>query len=143
MITPVHWHEAEVLLSRSQDPVYRLIRADLLAALGRHDAALAAYEQLVREELGSKNDLETLSLVIGKYRRYLMTQFPAASATERFLSLVSKDVNVASLLETARLYEDQNNETEARAWYLPGIPYRLPYRRPGICTVPVGTRRGP
>ncbi len=109
--------ESEVLLSRSQDPVYQIVRADLLAALGRHDPALASYEQLVRDELKSKNDLETLGLVIGKYRRYLMTQLPADSATARFLSLVSWDVNVVSLLETARLYEDQNNETEARAWY--------------------------
>lgn len=105
------------LLSHSRDPVYRLLRADLLAALDRHDAALATYEELVREELGSKNDLGTLGLVIGKYRAYLMQRMPAAAATERFLPIVSRDMNVASLLETARLYEDQNNETEARAWY--------------------------
>jgi tetratricopeptide (TPR) repeat protein len=122
--------ETEVLLSRSQDPLYRLMQADLLAAIGRHDAALASYEQLVRDELGSKNDLDTLSLVIGKYRRYLMTQLPAASATGRFLSLVSGDVNVASLVETARLYEDQNNETEARAWYYRA--YRTDYLTGGL-----------
>ena len=66
--------EAEILLSRSQDPVYLSVRADLLAALGRHDGALASYEQLIHDELGSKNDLDTLGLVIGKYRRYLMTR---------------------------------------------------------------------
>jgi Flp pilus assembly protein TadD len=109
--------ETEILLSRSQDPLYRLVRADLLVALGRHTEALPAYEQLVSDEIRTKNDLDTLGLVIGKYRRYLMTRLPAASATERFLSLVSRDINVASLLETARLYEDINNETEARAWY--------------------------
>ena len=85
---------------------------------------------LVRDELGSKNDLDALGLVIGKYRRYLMTQLPAASATGRFLSLVSRDVNVASLLETARLYEDQNNETEARAWYYRA--YRTDYLAGGL-----------
>jgi tetratricopeptide (TPR) repeat protein len=109
--------ETEILLSRSQDPVYRLVKADLLAALGRHEQALSSYEQLVRDELGSKNNPDALGLVIGKYRRYVMNRLPAVSATERFLSLVSHDVNVASLLETACLYEDQNNETEARAWY--------------------------
>jgi tetratricopeptide (TPR) repeat protein len=122
--------EAEILLSRSQDPLYRLVRADLLAALGRHDGALASYEQLIHDELGSKNDLDTLGLVIGKYRRYLMTRLPAASATERFLSLVSRDVNVASLLETARLYEDLNNEAEARAWYYRA--YRTDYLTGGL-----------
>jgi tetratricopeptide (TPR) repeat protein len=122
--------EAGILLSHSQDPLYRLVQADLLAALGRHDKALALYEQLVHDELGSKNDLDMLGLVIGKYRRYLMAQLPADSATERFLSLVSRDVNVASLLETARLYEDQNNETEARAWYYRA--YRTDYRTGGL-----------
>jgi tetratricopeptide (TPR) repeat protein len=122
--------ETGILLSRSQDTLYRVVQADLLAALGRHDEALASYEQLVHDELGSKNDLETLGLVIGKYRRYLMTRLPAASATDRFLSLVSRDVNVASLLETARLYEDQNNETEARAWYYRA--YRTDYLAGGL-----------
>ena len=132
--------EAEILLSRSQDPVYRLVRADLIAALGRNDTALTSYEQLVRDELGSKNDLETLGLVIGKYRRYLMTQLPAAPATERFLSLVSKDVNVASLLETARLYEDLNNETEARAWYYRA--YRTDYLTGGLAYARFLSARG-
>ncbi len=109
--------KVEVLLSRSQDPLCRMLRADLLAALGSHEPALASYEQLVRDELGTKNDLGTLGMIIGRYRRYLMTRLPAGEATTRFLSLVSHDVNVASLLETARLYEEQNNETEARAWY--------------------------
>jgi tetratricopeptide (TPR) repeat protein len=122
--------ETDFLLSCSQDPLYRLVRADLLAALGRHDEALTSYEHLVRDELGSKNDLEALGLIIGKYRRYLMTQLPAASATGRFLSLVSRDVNVASLLETARLYEDQNNENETRAWYYRA--YRTDYLAGGL-----------
>jgi Flp pilus assembly protein TadD len=122
--------ETGILLSRSQDSLYRVVQADLLAGLGRHDEALASYEQLVRDELGSKNDLETLGLVIGKYRRYLMTRLPAASATDRFLSLVSRDINVASLLETARLYEDQDNETEARAWYYRA--YRTDYLAGGL-----------
>jgi tetratricopeptide (TPR) repeat protein len=122
--------ETDILLSCSQDPLYRLVRADLLAALGRHDEALTSYEHLVRDELGSKNDLEALGLIIGKYRRYLMTQLPAASATGRFLSLVSRDVNVVSLLETARLYEDQNNENETRAWYYRA--YRTDYLAGGL-----------
>ena len=122
--------ETKNLLSHSKDPLYRLVQADLLAALGWHEKALVSYEQLIREELGTKNDLDMLELVIGKYRRYLMAHLPADSATERFLSLVSRDVNVASLLETARLYEDQNNEIEARAWYYRA--YRADYRSGGL-----------
>jgi tetratricopeptide (TPR) repeat protein len=122
--------ETTILLSRSQDPVYRLVQADLLAALGRHEEALVSYEKVVRDELGSKNDLDTLGLVIGKYRRYLMSRLPAESATGRFLSIVSHDVNAASLLETARLYEDLNNESEARGWYYRA--YRTDYLIGGL-----------
>ncbi len=122
--------ETEILLSRSQDPVYRLVRADLLAVLGRHTEALPAYEQLVSDEMGTRDDLDRLSLILGKYRRYLMAQLPPASATERFLSLVSRDVSVESRLETARLYEDLNSETEARALYYRA--YRTDYLHGGL-----------
>ena len=122
--------ETTILLSRSQDPVYRLVQADLLAALGRHEEALASYEKMVRDELGSKNDLDTLGLIIGKYRRYLMSRLSPESATGRFLSIVSRDVNAASLLETARLYDDLNNESEARAWYYRA--YRTDYLIGGL-----------
>ena len=131
---------ADILLSCSREPVYRILQADLLAALGRHEGALAAYEMLVRDELGSKNDLETLGLVIGKYRRYLMKQLPAAEATGRFLSRVSGDINVASLLETARMYEDLNNETEARAWYYRA--YRTDYLAGGMAYARFLSARG-
>ncbi|MDD1695784.1 MAG: hypothetical protein LUQ54_02690 [Methanoregula sp.] len=105
------------LLRHSRDPVYRLLECDLLAATGQRDKALAAYETLIRDELVSKNDLDTLGLIISKYRKYLKDNVPDESATRRFLDTVSKDVNVASLLETARLYEERGNLTEARSWY--------------------------
>jgi hypothetical protein len=38
-------------------------------------------------------------------------------AVRRFLDVVSRDVNVVSLLETACLYEDLGNAVEARSWY--------------------------
>ena len=34
-----------------QNPVYRLAECDILAALGREKEALAAYENLIRNEL--------------------------------------------------------------------------------------------
>jgi len=122
--------ETGLLLSRSQDPVYRLVQADLLTVLGRHDDALVSYEHLVRDVLEAKGDPETLGLVIGKYRTYLMSRLADTAATERFLSLLSGDINVASLIETARLYEDRNNETEARDWYYRA--YRTDYLAGGL-----------
>ena len=105
--------------------------------LGEDKKALAAYENLIRDELVSKNDLDMLVLIISRYRQYLMAHVPVEEAVSRFLHIVSKDVNVASLLETARFYEESGNVTEARAWYYRAVPYRLSFRWSGICTVPV------
>jgi hypothetical protein len=93
------------------------LECDLLAALGQEEKALTAYETLIRDELVSKNNLDTLALIISKYRQYLKAHVPEDNATRRFLDIVSKDVNVASLLETARFYEDRENVIEARSWY--------------------------
>ena len=105
------------LLAHARLPVYRLLECDLLAAIGQKEKALAAYESLIRDELVSKNDLDTLVLIISKYRQYLKGHVPDDTATRRFLDIVSKDVNVASLLETARFYEERGNVIEARSWY--------------------------
>jgi tetratricopeptide (TPR) repeat protein len=107
----------KTLPEHDRDPVYRLLECDLLAALGQNDKALPAYETLIRDELVSKNDMDTLALIISKYRQYLKAHVPEDNATRRFLDIVSKDVNVASLLETARFYEDRGNVIEARSWY--------------------------
>ena len=107
----------KTLPEHDRDPVYRLLECDLLAALGQNDKALPAYETLIRDELVAKNDLDTLALIISKYRQYLKAHVPEDNATRRFLDIVSKDVNVASLLETARFYEDRGNVIDARSWY--------------------------
>jgi tetratricopeptide (TPR) repeat protein len=105
------------LLGHARLPIYRLLECDLLAAISQGEQAIAAYESLIRDELVSKNDLDTLVLIISKYRQYLKDYVPDDIATRRFLNIVSKDVNVASLLETARFYEERGNLIEARSWY--------------------------
>jgi tetratricopeptide (TPR) repeat protein len=107
----------KTLLECVRDPLYRLVECDLLAAMGLERQAFTAYENLIREELASKNDLETLALIIGTYRTYLQEHVRVEEALRRFLDIVSRDVNVVSLLETARFYEDLGNMVEARSWY--------------------------
>ena len=107
----------KMLLGQSRDPLYRLVECELLAAMGYEQPALAAYENLIREELVSKNDLDTLTLIISTYRKYLSERVARDDAVRRFLSVVSRDVNVVSLLETARLYEERGDTIEARSWY--------------------------
>jgi tetratricopeptide (TPR) repeat protein len=99
------------------NPLYRLAECELLAAACDDARALVQYEALVRDELVSKNDMEVLGTVIGKYRRFLTRHLTAEEAAQRFLELVSRDMNVVSLLETARFYEDCGNPAEARSWY--------------------------
>jgi tetratricopeptide (TPR) repeat protein len=105
------------LLEHAYLPLYRLLECDLLAAMELEDQALAAYENLIREELASKNDLDTLTLLISRYRTYLMEHVVPDEASRRFLDIVSRDANVVSLLETARFYEGLGNAVEARSWY--------------------------
>ena len=99
------------------NPLFRVVECDLIDAVGDEKKALETYENIIRDELVSKNNLEVLALIISKYRKYLMAHVPLDEAGRRFLSVVSRDVNVASLLETARFYEDLGNVIEARSWY--------------------------
>ena len=105
------------LPDRAGNPVYRLVECDLLAALGDERKALECYENLIRNELVTKNDLDVIARIISRYRQYLKAHVPTDEARRRFLAVVSKDVNVVSLLETARFHEDLGNATEARSWY--------------------------
>ncbi len=105
------------LLQSSRKPEYLLAECDLLACSGDPEKALVLFEQLIRDELTAGNDTETLPAIIGRYRRVLSAHMPAEDAEKRFLALVSRDVNVVGLTETARFYEDLGNAIEARAWY--------------------------
>jgi len=96
---------------------YRLTECDLLAATGDTARALARYESLVQDELAAKNDMEMLARIIGEYRRFLTRTLPGGEADRHFLGTVSRDMNVASLLETARFYGDTDRPSEARSWY--------------------------
>jgi tetratricopeptide (TPR) repeat protein len=105
------------LLERKGDPLYRMVECDLFAESGNESKALESFENLIRRELGSKNDLDLLARIIDKYRRYLKTHVPPGEARRRFLTVVSEDANVVSLLETGRFFEDAGNAGEARSWY--------------------------
>jgi tetratricopeptide (TPR) repeat protein len=106
------------LLARCpENPHYRLAECEILAAACDDDRALTRYEALVRDELASKNNMDVLGIVIEKYRRFLTRHLTAEEAIPRFLAIVSGDMNVVSMRETARLYEDCGNPTEARSWY--------------------------
>jgi tetratricopeptide (TPR) repeat protein len=107
----------KTLLEHARLPLYRLFECDLLAAMGLQNQVIAAYENLIREELASKNDLDILTLIISRYRTYLHGHVMPDEAAHRFLDNVSRDMNVVSLLETARFYDELGNTAEARSWY--------------------------
>nr|WP_321351262.1 hypothetical protein [uncultured Methanoregula sp.] len=108
---------ARDLISCDRGTAGRLLECEILAELDDTPAALAAYEALVRDEMAAKGDPSVLARIICRYRKFVLKSLPADQATQRFLDLVSRDVGVASLLETARLFEDQKNDNEARSWY--------------------------
>ncbi|HUH79300.1 MAG TPA: tetratricopeptide repeat protein [Methanoregula sp.] len=118
------------ILARSRRPGYRLAECDLLAAAGETTRALALYEQLIRDELSSKEDMDLLGTIIGRYRRALTKGVTADDGLRRFLAIVSSDLNAVSLVETARLYEERGEPAEARAWYYRA--YRADFLTGGI-----------
>ena len=99
------------------DPEFRLAECDLLSATGDNDRALARYERLVQDELAAKTDTAILGRVIGGYRRFLVRTLSLTEAERHLLDSVSRDLNVVSLLETARFYEETGNSAMARSWY--------------------------
>ncbi|MFA5221024.1 MAG: hypothetical protein WC391_01900, partial [Methanoregula sp.] len=118
------------LCTRTSLPLYRLMECEILAATGNDVETIAAYERLIGDELITKNDLEMLEHIIRSYRSFIVSHSAPDTARERFLSVVSQDVNVVSLLETARWYEDERNAVEARAWYYRA--YRADYLNGGL-----------
>ena len=124
------------LLATTKDPSHRLVACDICAALGDTENALAEYERLISEEIRTKNNLDTLVQIISRYRKFLKQQVPEPGALLRFLSVVSKDVNIASLLETARYYEELGNNRRSEELVLPCIPCGFLIRGTGVCQVP-------
>ena len=108
---------ARRLLGVSSVPENRLLECELLAGCGDTDAALAAYEALIRDELNAKDDLDLLRRILSSYRGFIMTRRDPAREKKRFFDLVASDVNVASLIETGRFCLDNGEINEARSWY--------------------------
>ena len=106
------------------------MECEILAAQKKDTEAIAAYERLIGDELRTKNDLEMLGHIIRSYRIFLVSHLAPDAARERFLQVVSQDMNVVSLLETARWYEDEGNAVEARSWYYRA--YRADYLNGGL-----------
>ena len=108
---------AAALTSASREPVYLLLECELLSLTGQDSRALDTYERLVREVL-AKNDTGAIGLVLPVYRRYLVDRFTVTPALDRFQRTVAGDINVVSLVETARFYEDAAKDpAETRSWY--------------------------
>jgi Flp pilus assembly protein TadD len=105
------------LLAVSVDPLHRLCECDLLAETGQDAKAMAAYEHLIRDEVGTRNDPGQLRVIISRYRQFLRKHPDPLAAQQRFLEIVSQDINGACLLETARFYQELGNPGEARSWY--------------------------
>ncbi|MEI7856085.1 MAG: hypothetical protein WCH85_01120 [Methanomicrobiales archaeon] len=125
---------ARALVELSPKPLYRLLVCDQLAARAEagegRESTLLTYEHLIQDELATKNDLDLLRTIIRRYRRHITVWLPAEEAKRRFCGIVSEDVNVASLLETALLCEGAGDIAEARSWYYRA--YRSDYLTGGI-----------
>ncbi len=118
------------LLAIADLPRHRLLECELLAKSGVPAEARAAYEHLIAAELRTKNDLVLLEQIITRYREFILTHLSRDETLARFIPVVSDDVNVVSLRETARMYEALGESGEARAWHYRA--YRADYLTGGL-----------
>ena len=81
-----------------------------------------------------------LGIVIGRYRTVPQRHLPADEAARRFLELVSRDMNVISLLETARFYEDCGNPGRGSRMVLPGCTGRISWPAGSLRPLPCRER---
>ncbi|ACL15468.1 tetratricopeptide repeat protein [Methanosphaerula palustris] len=108
---------ATALVASAGAPVYHLVRAELLAALDRKDEAEAAFVAVIKQELSSMEDPETLDLLIRRYREFLMVRYDQQTVLVRFRAVIGDGADVVSLLAMAALYTSLDDPVEARSWY--------------------------
>ncbi len=94
----------------------RFLTCRLNADLGEKERALGCFEHLVRDALQNLDDRGFLTELLSGYREFLLTYYPVREAESRFLSLVSAQPQLVSLLATARLYEEIGDLSEARSY---------------------------
>ena len=94
-----------------------LISAELYALAGERDKALEEYHRLIKSLLAHLSDPDLLGRALSSFRTFLLTYYPIKTAVPVFLDIVSGQSDVICLLETARVYEELGDQTEARSWY--------------------------
>jgi tetratricopeptide (TPR) repeat protein len=94
-----------------------LLEADLLAGAGEVTAALQKFGVLLREELRTLEDPDSLSVTLHAYRTFLLTNYPVRTATTMFLESTGASQHPVCLSSVGRLYEEIGDLTEARSWF--------------------------
>ncbi|QYZ78548.1 hypothetical protein E2N92_03430 [Methanofollis formosanus] len=118
------------LIEERPDPIHQLVACELVAGTGETDLAQQGYEELIREEIRQGNDLETLSMIIGAYEGFLRKAYTLTTVPGCYLSVVSGDPNVVSLVRTGWFYASFGETKEAREWLYRA--YRLDYLNGGV-----------
>ncbi len=94
-----------------------LLEADLLAGAGEVTAALQKFGIVLREELRTLEDPDSLSLTLLNYRTFLLTNYPVRNATTLFMESIGVSQHPVCLTSAGRLYEEIGDLTEARSWF--------------------------
>jgi Flp pilus assembly protein TadD len=105
------------LIGRERSPRYRLMECEILDRAGEKEKALRQYETLLREELDTKNDLEVLGAIIGRFLAFLRARYSEQMVKERLIAPIASDVNVVSLLAVAHYLEETGEKDGARSHY--------------------------
>jgi Flp pilus assembly protein TadD len=115
-----HFEDARVackkLLEMDRSSGKRLTECEILDRTGDAEAALLCYEQLLQEELETKNDPGALGTIIERFRAFLKIRYPD-QVKARLISRIASDVNAISLAAAGQYFEEAGNAGEARSYY--------------------------
>ncbi len=124
-------YELGELLKTANDPVYRLLFAELEARLENGDAANSVYRGLITQ-LCSADDADPLlqELVISKFTAFLSTVRTKEEVAGIISVILSPYPTPVCLAWIGKAYEDAGSLSQARDWYYRA--YRADFIRGGI-----------
>ncbi len=124
-------YELSELLKTTNDPVYRLLFAELEARLGNGEAAISVYRELITQ-LCRADDADPLlqELVISKFTAFLSTVRTKEEVAGIISIILSPYPTSVCLAWIGKAYEEAGSLSQARDWYYRA--YRADFIRGGI-----------
>lgn len=126
-------YELALLLKTRQDPVYRLLGAELASRTGYGEEANTIYRELIAQECGKDAedaDVAMQELIISRFKYFLDAVHSKEEVAGIISVLLSAYPTAVCLSQIGAAYEEAGSLSQARDWYYRA--YRSDYIHGGI-----------